>query len=405
MVDRKKRKKSKSWRRRTQMIRGGQERSGFDETCEALYLTSGYVYDRAEEAQAAFKEEIDHFVYSRFGNPTVSMFEKRMALLEGAEACRSTATGMAAVFAALMCQLKAGDHVVASRALFGSCQYIVTEILPRFGIEITIVDGTDLNQWEKALGVETRAVFLETPSNPTMEIIDLKAVADLTHAAGARLVVDNVFATPVLQHPLEFGADIVVYSATKHIDGQGRCMGGAVLGSAELCNDILKPFVRHTGPALSPFNAWVLLKGLETIELRTEAQSNNALDIATYLSGLKGVAKVIYPGLTSHPQHKLAMKQMSAGSNLVSLELECRDGEDGKEAAFHFQNALELIDISNNLGDTKSLITHPATTTHQRIDAKERSRMGIKESLVRLSIGLEDVDDLKEDIAQALETV
>ena len=393
------------WRPRTQMIRGGLKRSGFDETSEALYLTSGYVYSRAEEAQAAFQEEIDHFVYSRFGNPTVSMFEERLALLEGAEACRGTATGMAAVFAALMCQLKTGDHVVAARALFGSCQYVITEIMPRFGIEITIVDGTDLGQWKEALSRETRAVFLETPSNPTLEIIDLKAVADLAHGAGARLVVDNVFATPVLQHPLEFGADVVVYSATKHIDGQGRCMGGAVLGTAEFCNDILKPFVRHTGPALSPFNAWVLLKGLETLELRVEAQSRNALELATYLSGLEGVTRVIYPGLTSHLQHELAMKQMSAGSTLVSFELECRDGEDGKDAAFRFQNALELIDISNNLGDAKSLITHPATTTHQRINAEERARMGIGESLVRLSVGLEDVDDLKEDMAQALKTV
>ena len=387
------------------MIRGGLKRSGFDETSEALYLTSGYVYDRAEDAQAAFQEEIDHFVYSRFGNPTVSMFEERLALLEGAEACRGTATGMAAVFAALMCQLKTGDHVVAARALFGSCQYVITEIMPRFGIEITIVDGTDLGQWKEALSRETRAVFLETPSNPTLEIIDLKAVADLAHGAGARLVVDNVFATPLLQHPLEFGADVVVYSATKHIDGQGRCMGGAVLGTAEFCNDTLKPFVRHTGPALSPFNAWVLLKGLETLELRVEAQSRNALELATYLSGLEGVTRVIYPGLTSHLQHELAMKQMSAGSTLVSFELECRDGEAGKDAAFRFQNALELIDISNNLGDAKSLITHPATTTHQRINAEERARMGIGESLVRLSVGLEDVDDLKEDMAQALKTV
>ncbi|MDP7669371.1 MAG: O-succinylhomoserine sulfhydrylase [Alphaproteobacteria bacterium] len=405
MAKKKKSKKSKTWRPRTQMIRGGQERSGFDETCEALYLTSGYVYDKAEEAQAAFKEEIDRFVYSRFGNPTVSIFEKRMALLEGTQACRGTATGMAAVFAALMCQLKTGNRVVASRALFGSCQYIVTEILPRFGIEITIVDGTDLGQWQEALSRETQAVFLETPSNPTLEIIDLKAVADLAHGAGAKLVVDNVFATPILQHPLEFGADIIVYSATKHIDGQGRCMGGAVLGTTEFCNDILKPFVRHTGPALSPFNAWVLLKGLETLELRIEAQSNNALELATYLGGLEGVTKVIYPGLASHPQHELAMKQMASGSNLISFELACGDSEDGKEAAFRFQNALELIDISNNLGDTKSLITHPVTTTHQRIEPEERARMGISESLVRLSVGLEDVDDLKEDIAQALKAV
>ncbi|MBL6936169.1 MAG: O-succinylhomoserine sulfhydrylase [Alphaproteobacteria bacterium] len=404
MTDRKKSAKSKAWRPRTQMIRGGLERSGFDETSEAMYLTSGYVYDKAEEAQAAFKEEIDRFVYSRFGNPTVSMFEERMALLEGAEACRGTATGMAAVFSSLMCQLKTGDHVVAARALFGSCQYVITEILPRFGIEITIVDGTDLEQWKEALSKDTRAVFLETPSNPTLEIIDIKAVADLAHNAGAKLIVDNVFATPILQHPLELGADIVIYSATKHIDGQGRCMGGAVLGTAEFCNDTLKPFVRHTGPALSPFNAWVMLKGLETLELRVEAQSRNTLELATYLSGLEGVTKVIYPGLASHPQHELAMKQMGSGSTLVSFELECRDGEDGKEAAFRFQNALELIDISNNLGDTKSLITHPATTTHQRIEPEERARMGIGESLVRLSVGLEDVDDLKEDMAQALKT-
>jgi len=255
------------------------------------------------------------------------------------------------------------------------------------------------------LSRETQAVFLETPSNPTLEIIDLKAVADLAHGAGAKLVVDNVFATPILQHPLEFGADIIVYSATKHIDGQGRCMGGAVLGTTEFCNDILKPFVRHTGPALSPFNAWVLLKGLETLELRIEAQSNNALELATYLGGLEGVTKVIYPGLASHPQHELAMKQMASGSNLISFELACGDSEDGKEAAFRFQNALELIDISNNLGDTKSLITHPVTTTHQRIEPEERARIGIGESLVRLSVGLEDVDDLKEDIAQALKAV
>ncbi len=391
-----------SWRPATRLVRGGLDRSPHQETCEALFLTSGYVYDRSEDAEAAFKEEIDHYIYSRFGNPTVTMFQERMALLEGSEDCRATATGMAAVFASLMCQLKAGDHVVASRALFGSCFFIVTEILPRFAIETTIVDGTDLDQWETALRRKTQAVFLETPSNPTLEIIDIAAVTKLAHAAGAKVIVDNVFATPILQQPLELGTDIVVYSATKHIDGQGRCMGGAVLGEHRYCEEILKPFLRHTGPSMSPFNAWILLKGLETLELRIGHQSRIAYELAQFLSDLEGISRVLYPGLESHPQHELARRQMRSGSNLVSFEFECRPGESGREAAFRFQNALQLIDISNNLGDTKSLITHPATTTHQRVAPEERARMGIGESLVRLSVGLEDVEDLKEDIAQAL---
>jgi O-succinylhomoserine sulfhydrylase len=389
-----------SWRRQTRLVRGGTRRSHNQETCEALYFTSGYVYDCAEEAEAAFKGDKKRFIYSRFGNPTVAMFEERMCALEGAEACRATATGMAAVFASLMCQLHAGDRVVASRALFGSCQFVVTELLPRYGIETVIVDGTDLDQWKDALSKKTRAVFLETPSNPQLEIIDMAAVAELAHAAGARLVVDNVFATPILQRPMEFGADIVVYSATKHIDGQGRCLGGAILGPAEYCEDELTPFFRHTGPTMSPFNAWLLLKALETLELRMAAHCRNARVVAAFLPGRKGVERVLYPALPSHPQHDLAMSQMSDAGNVVSFDV-----EGGKEAAFRFLNALKLIDISNNLGDTKSLITHPATTTHQRIEPEERARMGIGEGLVRLSVGLEDMDDVTEDLAQALEAL
>ena len=388
---------SASWRPQTRLVRGGTRRSGNQETCEALYLTSGYVYSSAEEAQAAFKGEKDRFVYSRFGNPTVAMFEERMRLLEGAEACRATATGMAAVFASLMCQLRAGDRVVASRALFGSCQYIVTELLPRYDIETVIVDGTDSAQWESALKKRTAAVFLETPSNPQLEIIDMREVANLAHAAGARLVVDNVFASPVLQRPLEFGADIVVYSATKHIDGQGRCMGGAILGPKAYCEDELKPFFRHTGPTMSPFNAWLLLKALETLEMRMMRHSRNARVIAEFLDGRAGIERVLYPGLSSHPQHALAMAQMRDAGNIIAFDL-----PGGKGTAFRFLNALRLIDISNNLGDTKSLITHPATTTHQRIDPEERARMGIGEGLVRLSVGLEDPEDVKEDLSGAL---
>ncbi|NNG03630.1 MAG: O-succinylhomoserine sulfhydrylase [Inquilinus sp.] len=386
-----------SLRPQTRLVRGGQLRSGFDETSEALYLTSGFVYETAELAERAFKNEIDRFVYSRFSNPTVAMFEERLRQLEGAEACRATATGMAAVHAALMCQLKAGDRVVASRALFGSCQYIVADLLPRFGVETAFVDGDDLDGWRAALTPGARAVFLETPANPTLALIDIAAVSELAHAAGACVIVDNVFATPLLQKPLELGADVVVYSATKHIDGQGRCLGGAVLGRKAFVEDTLGPFLRHTGPSLSPFNAWVLLKGLETLALRVDRHCANAARLAEFLEAKPGVARVHYPHLASHPQAELARRQMSAGGSLVALEL-----AGGKPAAFAFLNALRLFDISNNLGDAKSLATHPATTTHQRLSAEARAAMGITDGMVRLSVGLEDVEDLLADLERAL---
>ena len=386
----------KNWRSQTRSVRGGLNRSPFEETSEAIYATSGFVYQTAEDAEAAFKNEIERFIYSRYGNPTVETFQDRLALIEGAEACRATASGMGAVFASLACQVKAGDRVVASRALFGSCQYILTEILPGFGVETIIVDGTDLVQWEKALSLPCKAVFLETPSNPGLEIIDLPGVSEMAHEAGACVVVDNVFATPLLQKPLQLGADIVVYSATKHIDGQGRVMGGAILGSKEFM-DILLPFYRHTGPSLSPFNAWVLLKGLETLEIRVDQHCKNAMTIAKYLSDRDDVTRVLYPGLSSHPQHALAKKQMSGFGTVVCLDL-----NEDKERAFKFMNALNLIDISNNLGDAKSIVTHPATTTHQRISAEDRAHLGISDGFIRLSVGLEDVRDLEEDIDQAL---
>ena len=388
-----------SWRLKTKMVRGGTRRSEFGETSEAIFATSGYVYGAAEEAEDAFKDRIDRFIYSRFSNPTVDMFQDRMCLIENAPACRATATGMAAVFASMACMVEAGDHVVGSRAVFGSCLYILTEILPRYGVETTIVDGCDLNQWEDALSRPTKCVFIETPSNPGLDIIDIAEVSRLAHKAGALVIIDNVFATPVLQKPLELGADIVVYSATKHIDGQGRCMGGAVLGTNEYCDDVLKPFMRHTGPSMSPFNAWVLLKGLETLELRVAQHCSNAGDVAGDLSELDGLSRVLYPGLESHPQHELAKRQMTDFGSVITFDV---DG--GKERAFRFLNALQLIDISNNLGDTKSLVTHPATTTHQRLKPEERAQLGISDSLVRLSVGLEDMDDIKEDITQALKS-
>lgn len=385
------------WRRQTELVRGGMGRSGFGETSEAIYMTSGYVYPNAEEAEAAFKGEIQRYVYGRYGNPTVSVFEERLRLLEGAEACRATASGMAAVFASMMCQLKAGDRVVAARALFGSCQYIIADILPRFGIETLLIDGTDLEAWREALAPGAACVFLETPSNPKLELVDLEAVAGLAHRAGASLVVDNVFATPVLQRPLAFGADVVVYSATKHIDGQGRCLGGAILGRQSYIDDQLVPFMRHTGPSISPFNAWLLLKGLETLEIRVARHCANAKEVATFLEGLPGVREVLYPGLPSFRQAELARRQMDDSGSLLAFEL-----EGGKDRAFRFLNALRLIDISNNLGDAKSLITHPATTTHQRLSPEARAELGIGDGLVRLSVGLEDADDIKEDLAQAL---
>jgi len=387
----------KSWRPKTQAVRGGTRRSQFQETSEALYLTSGYAYDSAEQAYARFKGEDPGFQYSRFGNPTIAMFEERMALLEGTAAARAVASGMAAVNAALMCQLKAGDRVVASRALFGSCLYIVQEVLPRFGITTTLVDGPDLAQWRTALEPGVRCVFIETPANPTLEMIDIKAVADLVHAAGGRLIVDNVFATPVLQKPVPLGADIVVYSATKHIDGQGRCLAGVVLGTEKFITDELQPYLRHTGPSLSPFNAWVMLKGMETLELRVRQHCANAAAVADFLAGHPAVARLLYPGRADFPQAALAKRQMAAGGSLVSFELK---GDQAR--AFRFLNALNLVDISNNLGDTKSLVTHPATTTHQRLAPEERIKMGISENLVRLSVGLEDPADIIEDLDQAL---
>ena len=386
-------------RKRTQAVRGGLRRTEMDETAEAMFLTSGYVYDSAEEAEKAFLPGggAGRFVYSRYGNPTVQMFEERLRLIEGAEAVRGTSSGMAAVFASLLCQVRAGDRVVASRALFGSCHYICAELLPRYGVETQFVDGSNLAEWEKALSKKTRAVFLESPSNPMLEIIDLRKVSELAHAAGARVVVDNVFATPLLQKPLQLGADIVVYSATKHIDGQGRTLGGAVLGSRKFIEEELANFLKHTGPSLSPFNAWVLLKGLETLDLRLQAQCQSALNLARFLESHPKIKRAFYPMLPSHPQAALAATQMSAGGTVVTLEL-----KGGKEAAFKFLNALALVDISNNLGDSKSLVCHPATTTHQRVGPEERAKLGITDGVVRLSVGLEDEADLRDDLEQAL---
>jgi O-succinylhomoserine sulfhydrylase len=388
---------SQTWRPRTRLIHGGSQRSHFGEMSEALFLTSGFRYARAEDAADRFADRAPGYTYSRVGNPTVRMFEERLALLEGAEEAAATATGMAAVHAALMSQLRAGDRVVAARLLFGSCHYILTEILPRFGVEVALVDGADLAAWAAALARPARLVLFETPANPTLELVDIAAVAGLAHGAGATVIVDNVFATAVLQRPLEFGADLVVYSATKHIDGQGRCLGGAILCDRALRSEVLQPYLKHTGPALSPFNAWVLLKGLETLDLRMHQHCQSALALARFLEEHPGVAEVSYPGLPSHPQHALAGRQMSAGGGLVAW----RTGG-GQARAFAVLDRLRLIAISNNLGDAKSLITHPATTTHQRFSAAERDRLGITDDLLRLSVGLEDPADLIEDLEQAL---
>ncbi len=383
----------------TLAVRGGLNRSNFAETAEGLFLTQGYVYDSAGQAEASFTGEVEHFVYSRYGNPTVSVFEERLRLLEGAPACFATATGMAAVFTSLMAMLKAGDRVVSSRALFGSCFIILDELLPRWGIETTFVEGHDLEQWRTALSTPAQAVFFESPSNPMQELIDVQAVCDLAHRAGAKVIVDNVFATPFLQRPMELGADIVVYSATKHIDGQGRVLGGAILGPQEYIDEQVQILMRHTGPSMSPFNAWVLLKGLETMRLRVEAQSGAALAIAQWLEGDPRVGSVRYPHLPSHPQYELAKRQMRAGGTVVTIEL---GGPDPKVAAFELLDRLRVIDISNNLGDAKSLITHPATTTHRRMTPAARSAAGITDGVVRLSVGLEHVDDLLEDLDRAL---
>ena len=384
----------------TQLVRGGQMRSGFDETSEALFLTSGFVYENAEQAEDTFLGKVSHYQYSRFGNPTVGMLEERLALLEGAEACRMTATGMAAVHAAMLSHLKAGDRVVASRALFGSCHWIVSTLLPRYGVRTDFVDCGDLDQWRHALSTPANLVLLETPSNPMLELVDLAAVCDLAHAAGAIVVVDNVFATPLLQKPMEFGADVVVYSCTKHMDGQGRVLGGAVLGRKAWVDDVLQPFIRNTGPSLSPFNAWVILKGLETLHLRLPAMCRSAAAIADFLAERNEIGRVLYPFRADHPQAALAKAQMAAGGSLVTFDV-----TGGKEAAFRFMNALQIVDVSNNLGDAKTLATHPATTTHMRVGAEERAKLGITDGTIRLSVGLEDLADLVADLAEALDAI
>jgi O-succinylhomoserine sulfhydrylase len=381
----------------TLLVHGGIERTNMGETTEALFLTSGFVYDSAEQAEATFKGEVNHYQYSRFGNPTVAMLEKRLALLEGAEACLCTATGMAAVHAAMLSHLRTGDRVVAARALFGSCHWIVSTLLPRYGITTEFVDGADLDAWAKALATPTAMVLLESPSNPMLELVDIQAVCDLAHKAGALVVVDNVFATPLLQKPFELGADIVVYSCTKHIDGQGRVLGGAVLGRKKWVEEVLQPFIRNTGPSLSPFNAWLLLKGLETLTLRVNASCVTAAAVADFLAARPEISRVLYPGRTDHPQHALAQRQMSGGGTLVAFEL-----AGGKQAAFAMMNAFQLIAVSNNLGDSKSLATHPATTTHMRIGAAERAILGISDGAIRLSVGLEDAADLIDDLGLAL---
>ncbi len=386
-----------TWNPETQLVHGGVLRSQYGETSEALFLTQGFVYNSAEQAEARFKNEDPGFQYSRFSNPTVHMFEERLRLLEGAEVCRAAATGMAAVTAGLLSFLKAGDHIVAARAMFGSCRYIVETLCPRFGIDMTLIDGRDIANWEAAVRPNTRGFFFETPANPTLDLVDIAAVSALGKKHGILTVVDNVFATPMLQRPLAHGADVVVYSATKHIDGQGRCLGGAVLCSEKFLTDHLQDFIRQTGPALSPFNAWVMLKGLETLPIRVRAQQSAAAALADHLAGLAGVSRVIYCGRADHPQAALAKKQMTGGGQMIAFEV---DG--GKPAAFRLQNALGIIKISNNLGDAKSIITHPATTTHFRIGPEARAELGITDGMLRLSIGLESVDDLAADLEAAI---
>ena len=390
--------KTAALRPATRLVHGGTMRSQFGETSEALFLTQGFVYETAEAAEARFKGEDPGFIYARFSNPTVRMFEERMALLEGAEDARATASGMAAVTAAMMGQVKAGDHLVAAKALFGSCRYIVEDLLPRFGVESTLVDGDDLGQWRAAMRPSTRTLFLESPTNPTLDLVDIAAVAEIAHAGGATLVVDNVFATPLLQSPLALGADCVIYSATKHIDGQGRCLGGVILASREFIDKNVHNLLRQTGPSMSPFNAWVLLKGLETLPVRVAAQTASAGRIADALAAMPGIAKVLYPGRPDHPQYALAQRQMKGGSTLIAFEV-----AGGKAGAFRVANALRVIGISNNLGDSKSLVTHPATTTHQRLSQEVREGLGISEGMLRLSVGLEDADDLIDDLRGALE--
>jgi len=384
-------------KRETNLVRGGLQRSQFKETSEALFLNSGFVYDSAEDAEAIFKGEQTGYQYSRYANPTVEMFEQRLALLDKSEACFATASGMSAVFGSMMCQLRAGDHIVSASALFGSCRYIIKEILPRFGIEVSFVNGKDLKAWEKNIKKNTKLFFFETPSNPCLELIDIEKVCELAKSKKILTIIDNIFASPVLQSPKDFGADIIVYSGTKHIDGQGRVMGGAILTSSKFKEETLKPFLRHTGPCISPFNAWVLLKSLETIDLRVNKQSDQALEIAKMLESHSNVEKVNYPFLNSFNQFDLAQKQMRKGSNMISFTI-----KGTKENAYNVINQLKLFDISNNLGDTKSLVTHPATTTHRILPEDERLSLGITDKLIRLSIGLENIEDIKNDLDLAL---
>ncbi len=385
-----------SWAQATALVHGGTLRSPYGETSEALYLNSGFVYETARDAELRFKGEQDGYIYTRYSNPTLSMFERRVALLEGAEEARGTACGMAAVTAALFCYLKTGDHVVASQVLFGSCRYVIEELLPRFGVSCTLVDGRDLNAWRGAVRPNTRVFFCETPANPTLELVDLAGVAAIAKDCGALFIVDNVFATPMLQKPLALGADIVVYSATKHIDGQGRCLGGVILCSTEFLKDYLKVYMRQTGPCMSPFNAWVLLKGLETLPLRVERMTSTAATLADLLAERSGIESVLYPWRSDFPQYELARRQMKAGSTLVTFSV-----KGDKETAFRVMDALKIIKISNNLGDAKSLIAHPATTTHQRFTPEVRAAMGIGDNMLRLSVGLEDPADLIGDLDQA----
>lgn len=389
--------KTRKFRPATELVHAGSLRSNFAEMSEALFLTQGFLYPNAEAAEARFKGEDPGFIYSRYANPTNDIFEKRMCALEGAEEGRATASGMAAVAAAILCQVQAGDHVIAARAMFGSCRYIIETLLPRYGVEISIIDGVNIENWKKAVRPNTRVMFLESPSNPTLEIVDIAAVAQIANEAGARLIVDNVFATPLFQKPLELGAHIVVYSTTKHIDGQGRVLGGIVLSDREWIETVLQDYFRHTGPGMSAFNAWVMLKGLETLAVRVRQQTHSAGAIADFLAGRPGVKRVIYPGRADHPQADVIARQMTGGSTLIALEL-----EGGKEAAFKFENALEVFSISNNLGDAKSLITHPGTTTHKNLSDEAKAELGISDGLLRLSVGLEDTDDLLEDAEAAL---
>lgn len=391
-------KSSATYRPETRLVHSGTLRSQYGETSEALFLTQGYVYNSAEECEARFKGEDPGFIYSRYSNPTIAMFERRMIELEGAEAARSAATGMAAVTTAILAPLKAGDHVVASRALFGSCLYVIQDLLPRYGIETTLVDGAKLDEWQRAVKPNTKTFFLESPTNPTLDVLDIPGIAEIAHKGGARLVVDNVFATPIWQSPLALGADVVVYSATKHIDGQGRCLGGIILSSEAFIAEHIHNFMRQTGPSISPFNAWVLLKGLETLGVRVRAQTDTAARIAEVLASHPKISRLVYPGRSDHPQAALVKKQMRGGSTLVGFEV-----KGGKAAAFRVLNELKLAKISNNLGDAKSLVTHPATTTHQRLKPEDRAALGISEGFIRFSAGLEHADDLIEDLTAALE--